>query len=482
MLSVGIDIGGSAVKAWLIDSNSGVLAEGVAPTPVIRRPNHVVEVDSNGLWLAVASALGSVLEASPRTQAPAALTVTSLRQGFVLLDENGEIGPAVLNSDRRGQNYLSVIRDRIGSDRLYETTGHWLAPELTLPKLLYTMDIEPDRWAKTRTVLFIHDWLIWRLTGKRACEVSFACAGQLADVATRDWAFEIMADLGIDSSRFPPMVESGATMGRVTRDAARLVPGLLAGTPVIAGGADTQMAVLGVDGACDGVITVVAGSSTPVQAATRSPLSDPHRRPWISTHLDPNLWAAETNVGYPGTMMDWFRGMVDLGKSQTREPIDPGASGVSAIVAHPHWTEEVWASKAPGAILGVRETTTPLEIASAFLEAHAFGIRSNVADLSAALSSNIERIILTGGGARTLSTILANVLNRPVSVIADLATPAAFGAARIVARALGDHEKVRVPEGYVITPTSDSTYDEAYERYLASYDMLHDFYSAEQLR
>lgn len=476
MLSAGVDVGGSAIKAWLFDSTSGVVVERTCATPVVRRPNFIVEVDPQGLWAAVASALSDVLVANPTSQSPVALTVTSLRQGFVLLDQSREIGQVVLNSDRRGQNYLSTIRDRIGPAQLYETTGHWLAPELTLPKILYTMDVEPGRWASTRTVLFLHDWLVWRLTGNRVCEASFACGGQLANVETRGWAYEIMAELGIDSSRFPPIVESGEIVGRVTREVAREVPGLQAGIPIIAGGADTQMAALGVGGAKDGVITVVSGSSTPVQAATRSPLRDPQRRPWVSTHLESNLWAAETNVGYPGTMMDWFKSVVHNQEISTNEVVSPGAGGLSAVIAHPHWTEEVWASKAPGAIFGLRETTTPSQIARAFLEAHAFGIRSNVADLSDALTSKVVRIILVGGGAQALSSIIADVLNQPITVFKDLSTPAAFGAAKIIARALGDDATFQISNALTISPTSEGSYDEAYERYLTRYDVVHGSY------
>lgn len=479
MLSIGVDIGGSAIKAWLVDSTSGVIVERTCVTPVVRTPDFIVEVDPQGLWAAVALAIKDVLFANPTSQSPVALTVTSLRQGFVLLDESREIGEVILNSDRRGQNYLSMIRDRIGTKDLYEITGHWLAPELTLPKILYTMDIEPSRWAATRTVLFLHDWLVWRLTGIRVCEASFACAGQLANVETRGWAYEIMGELGIDSSRFPPIVESGEIVGRVTRQAALEIPGLQEGIPVIAGGADTQMAALGVGGANDGVITVVAGSSTPVQAATRSPLRDSHRRPWVSTHLESDLWAAETNVGYPGTMMDWFKGVTNQQEPLTNEVVPPGAGGLSAVIAHPHWTEEIWASKAPGAIFGLRETTTFPQIVRAFLEAHAFGIRSNIADLSAALPSTVEQIILVGGGARALSSIIADVLNQSVTVFADLATPAALGAAKIIARVLGEDATSPVVNGLTIWPNSEGSYDEAYESYLARYDLVHESYNNE---
>jgi sugar (pentulose or hexulose) kinase len=63
---------------------------------------------------------------------------------------------------------------------------------------------------------------------------------------------------------------------------------------------------MGVGGLADGVLTVVAGSSTPVQAATDAPVQDPLGRPWVSTHAAKDLWAVEGNAGYPGSLSGWW--------------------------------------------------------------------------------------------------------------------------------------------------------------------------------
>jgi xylulokinase len=97
----------------------------------------------------------------------------------------------------------------------YPTTGHWPAPELTLPKLLAVRAEEPQRWAATRRVLFLHDWLVARMTGVHATEVSYACAGGMADVAARGWARELLQDSGIGRAMLAPTVEAGTIVGEL---------------------------------------------------------------------------------------------------------------------------------------------------------------------------------------------------------------------------------------------------------------------------
>jgi xylulokinase len=169
----------------------------------------------------------------------------------------------VLNSDRRGAAHADVLR---GS---YATTGHWPAAELTLPKLLAVRAEEPDRWARAARVLFLHDWLVARMTGVHATEVSYACAGGMADVTARDWARDLLqtADTAVDAR---PDRGAGHRVGELGSGW-----GPPATLPVVAGCGDTQLAAMGVGGLADAVVTVVAGSSTPVQAATAMPISDP---------------------------------------------------------------------------------------------------------------------------------------------------------------------------------------------------------------
>ncbi len=471
-LAAWLDLGGSAVKAWVAEVGGPVVAEAAEPLFTSRPRRHAAELDPGEWWAAARRSLRAAVErAGPAPGGFAGITASSLRQGFVLTDDTDELGPGVLNSDRRGASHLDRLRTDVGVETLYRTTGHWPAPELTLPKLLHLADAEPERWRATRRVLFVHDWVLWRLCGQVATEASYASAGQMADVSARDWARDLLDAVGLGTDRLAPLVEPGTVVGRLTDDGL----GLPVGLPVVAGGGDTQVAAMGAGGLAEGVITVVAGSSTPVQAATSAPPDDPLRHPWVSTHLAPDRWAVETNAGYPGTMLSWLSGAMGCDPARVwacAETSTPGAGGVTAVVAAPVWSEDAWATKAPNAVVGTTPATTAADVARAFVEAHAYAVRANVADLERALGARATRMVLTGGGAQpALARLLADVMGRDVEVPA-VAQPAALAGAVLVARASGMEATSAGGAGEVVGAGDPAPYDEPYRRYLGAHAAL----------
>jgi len=375
------------------------------------------------------------------------LVVSSLRQGFILLDGAGEpLGNGVLNSDGRGAAHLSVLEGRHG------LTGHWPAPQLTLPKLLTVREEEPDRWAATSRVLFLHDWLVHRMTGVAVTEASFACAGGMADVAARTWAGDLLEEAGVGTGRLAPLVEAGVQVGEL--GAGWTLPETL---PVVSGCGDTQLAALGVGGLGDGVVTVVAGSSTPVQAATSTPVRDPLGRPWVSTHAARDVWAAEGNAGYPGTFSGWWDALAPGD--------DDGPGGVVAVTAAPYWSTATWSRRPPATLVGLRPDTTAGDVRRALREAHAYAVRGNVEDLERALDRPASAVVVTGGGAAdgALPTLVAEVLGRPVHVGRS---GAAQAGEVLVRRALGAHGHVPGLPAEVLPAGDASLHEERYARWV----------------
>ncbi|MEO6205756.1 MAG: FGGY-family carbohydrate kinase [Mycobacteriales bacterium] len=431
MLVAGLDLGGSAVKAWVRELEGPLRASAVVPVPALR-DGHRVELDPD-TWLAAChQALSQVAH---DLSGWAGLTVCSLRQGFVLLDGADDVlGNGVLNSDRRGAPYAEVLAGR------HSLTGHWPAPELTLPKLLAVQAEEPDRWAATRRVLFLHDWLIACLTGVHVTEASYACAGGMADVAARDWARELLADCGIGTDLLAPIVEAGTIVGS-------LLPGwpLPPGTPVVAGCGDTQVAAMGAGGLHPGVVTVVAGSSTPVAVTLDRPVQDPLARAWVSTHAAPDRWVAEGNAGYPGSFAGWWSGLA--AGDDTDDP-----AGVVAVTAVEHWAQDTWQTKPPWSLLGLRPDTTAGQVQRALLEAHAFSVAGSVDDLGRL--ADVTDVVVTGGAADdgALPALLAQVLGRDIRW--DTEGGASLAGAALVGRALG-----KAPDPLPVPPIAFSAGD-----------------------
>ena len=82
------------------------------------------------------------------------------------------------------------------------------------------------------------------LTGQKAQEISDASGTNLLDITKRQWSQEILDKLSIDKSLLPPLVDSEAIAGTITKEIAELT-GLKEGTIVAGGAGDNAAAALG---------------------------------------------------------------------------------------------------------------------------------------------------------------------------------------------------------------------------------------------
>lgn len=473
-LVAGLDFGGGAVKACVADIASGaVLAVTQQATETQHPAPGRAEFDPGSWWRAAAAAMRAAVSGAGRPGSDyAAVTATSLRQGYVLLDADAELGPGVVNSDRRGAAHLEPIVKAIGRERLYEITGHWSAPQLTLPKLLEEQRTDAGRWDRVRTMLFVHDWALWRLCGERVSEPSMASAGQLLDVRRRRWAGELLSSLGLDPALLPTLVDAGTVVGHL-RDGNL---GLPLGLPVVVGGGDTQMAAAGAGGVAEGVVSVVAGTTTPLQVSTATVPQDPQRHPWVSAHLVPHRWAVETNAGYAGMNLDWLAGITGRTVAEVADEAadrEPGAAGISAVVAARIWSEEAWSRRAPNVVVGFEPHHHPGDLMRAFIEAHGYAIRGNLEDLERAIGSPARQVCLLGGAARSrvFTQLVADITGRSISQV-DSAYPAGRAFAWLAGLALDGGAEPPDFRGDTVEPAVARAYEEGYLRYAATGDVV----------
>jgi autoinducer-2 kinase len=487
-----IDVGTGSIHAGLYSlTQNASTAAAACPYGVEHPAPSRAEFDPQQML----NAVGECVQACIRKDncAPSSIlgiTITSMRQAFVLLDRDANpLGPGVLNYDRRGVSTISRIGARIPLEELYGLTGHWPAPELTLPKLLWFRDECPDLWSRTAHMLFAHDWIVFQLCGEIATEPSLICAGQMADVSKRTWAFGLLESLGLSRALFPTAVEAGTRLGALSADTARAW-GLSQGTPVHIGGGDTQFCSLGVGAMGAGCVAIVGGSTTPIQMTTDAPLRDPLRFPWISTHLAPNLWAAETNAGHTGMIYKWFRDTfcraeveaaramgLDLytrvNELATSSPI--GSNGLLTVAASPRWAQDTWGNKAPYAIHNFTVAHTLGDVARSILEGVCFGIRGNLEQLERASGMSFAARIFTGGCTRSTlwCQMLADVVGDSIRV-PQVEEPALAAGAYLVARGQAIMWELSQPAATIYQPNPErhSAYQAFYQRYLDTFEKM----------
>jgi autoinducer 2 (AI-2) kinase len=404
---------------------------------------HAVQFDANEYWAVLCRVIRRALHESPvAPEDIIAVSATCMREGFLLLDANGAALYAGPPHDERGWEYNGKLAEERGRE-IFELTGHWPAANFGIGRLVWFKEKAPRLFERSKYLLQINEWVLYRLSGERTGEPSNGCAMALFDIRTRDWAWQLIDSLGLPREIFPPVRTAGTKLGEVTRRAAEET-GLKAGTPVVVGGADGQCGLVGTGSTSPGQITAVAGTSTPILIVTSGPVFDPEMRTWTRCHTPPDTWCLEANSGVTGNAYRWARDtLCDLENAVEAQigvtayelmgrqaaAVPPGAYGVAVVI--PRVMDgrindnAIW----PGVVFGLDalrpERTGKAAIIRAFLESVCFALRANCELLEAVSGLEVQALRICGGQTRSpfWMQMEADILGKPVLVSdADEAT------------------------------------------------------------
>lgn len=374
-----------------------------------------------------------------------AVSTTSFRGGLVAFDRAGEALWACPNDDARAGAEARALVEEGAATVLQARGGDWVS--LTAPaRLRWLRDRAPDVWRDAARFGLVNDWLIQRLSGRLVTDPSVGSSSGLFDLRARTWSTESLALCDLGPAVLPEVADTGTIVGEVTR-AAATATGLPAGTPVILGGADTALGLVGLGVEDAGRCVALGGTFWQQSLTTAEPRLDPTGRLRTLCHALDDQWLVEGIGFYCGLALRWFRDAfcaaesaearrlgVDAYDVMEREAAaaPPGAHGVVAILSNAmdaqHWTH------APPAFIGFdlersAESAKPAFI-RAILEAAAFVVRTHVEQLEAIAGSRFPRLLLAGGAGRgrLWPQIIADVLRRDV-MIPDRAEATVRGAA-----------------------------------------------------
>ncbi|TMC92102.1 MAG: autoinducer-2 kinase, partial [Chloroflexi bacterium] len=295
--------------------------------------SQVFDTDHN--WKLICECIHVVLQ-SPGVDAGAirAVSTTSMREGMVLYDRSGHEIWACPNVDSRaGDEATELVREGL-AEKIYRQGGDWVA--ITSPaRLRWIQRHEPEVFRDAAHMNMLADWIAYRLSGEFFTDPSIGSSSGMFDLATRTWSPEIMDICGMNPDIFPRVLEPGTVAGQVTA-AAAADTGLKAGTPVVVGGADTQLGLVGIGVVDPGNFTVIGGTFWQQTIGLGEAKIDPEARLRTLCHALPGQWMMEGIGFYCGLSMRWYRdAFCDLEKLEAeRTGTDPyvlmekAASGV----------------------------------------------------------------------------------------------------------------------------------------------------------
>jgi autoinducer 2 (AI-2) kinase len=359
-----------------------------------------------------------------------AVTTTSVRGAFVLTGANDEVLFACGSSDARAAAEVATMLP--SEPTFHRATGQKLALA-AVPRLRWLARERPGLVQRATRLLTLDAWVAQQLAGTDvAASASAASTTGLLDLAARGW----LADddpwrQGVPRSWLPPVAEAASVAGTIGAAASGRT-GLSAGTPIIVGGGDAQMAGLGLGRVEEGDAAIILGSHWQQTLTLARPTVDAQGRFRTICHALPGTWQADAIVWGAGLFLEWarraFRGSSGEGEKVPTEAfadleaaaaaLPPGAGGVTAVAGLP-MTEARWQNASPSLIGFSLEDPTGSRAATvrAVIEAGAFAAAVNLATLVEGSGLPPSPSLRVGGGASRsdlVCRILADVTGRAV--------------------------------------------------------------------
>jgi FGGY-family pentulose kinase len=496
-LFLGIDVGTQSLRAALIDPIGHCRAFATSPLDTDHPHPGWAEQDARQWWQAACRAVPEALRRAGVSAADVAgigldctaCTVIPCRA------DGTPLRPALLWMDQRAFREAEEI-SATGDPSLRYVSGV-VSPEWMLPKALWLKRHDTPTYHQTERLVECTDWFMYQLTGAWTLSLNHVTVKWNYARPEGGWSRNLLQRVGLDDlpGKWPetvvPLGRGDAHLSAAAAEALGLRPGI----PVAQGGIDAYLGMLGMGAVGAGDLAMIMGSSTCHLAMASHGLFGSGMLGCYPDAVVEGLYTLEGGQTATGSILNWYRqhfagnevAEAERTGRNVYEILDARAAavppGCEGLVCLDYWQGNRCPLKDPrarGTLWGLTLSHGPGHVFRSIYEATAFGTRHILEDL-ASFGFTVERLFAGGGGAksRLWLQIHADVLGRPIHLPRE-SEACALGSALVAAvhcghyRDLSEAAKLMVQIADVIEPRTENrhAYDEAYGRYLATYQAL----------
>jgi len=504
---LGVDGGTESVRAACYDAVTGELrgTPCAAPYPTRHPRAGWAEQDPDDWWdgcgRAVRGAVQSLLETDIDDEEEEewdirGLCVDTTCCSVVALDANDEpLRPCLLWMDQRAAAQTGHVR-ATGDPALAVGGDGPVSAEWMTPKALWICQNEPEIWEQAVTICEYQDYINYQLTGRWTASSCNAATRwhwdgrECLQAATEANPYpgrplSLYRKLGMPelADKLPATcLPMGATVGGLTAAAAAHL-GLPAHLPVIQGGPDAFVGMIGLGCIRPGQLCLITGSSHLHCVVTANATTAPGTWGAYKGAPLPHINFAEGGQSSTGSILRWARNNLLGGTDddattnyqvldEEADQIAPGADGLVALETFQGSRTPVTDPRARGALLGLTLSHTRAHLWRALLEAVCFGTRACVEGLAAAGHPCGAELVVAGGVTRSdvWLQMHADVTGKTVVVCEHSRDAPALGCAILAAVGCGVHDSVEAAVRHVRTarrvepdPVAVAQYDAIYQ-------------------
>ena len=449
MILLGIDIGTSGCKVTAIDERGRILDEGFAEYEASHPHPGWAEQNPEDWCSAVRDILGTMRQRGVTDFADiAALALDGSTHNAVLLDGGmNVVRPTIMWTDQRAVAESAELNQKHG-DAVFRTAYQMAAPTWTLPQFLWLQRHEPDILPRTSHVMFVKDYVRWRLTGEWCTDTIEAQGTLFFDMAGKRWSQELCGLGKIPLHILPPLVAPTDVVGKVTT-AAAVEFGLPKGIPVVCGCSDSAVEDYAAGAIDPGSCILKLATAGNVNVMTDRAV--PHPKTLTYSHVVPGLWYTVVATNTAALAQRWFRDhfcaeeLAESARSGRKvyaimddeaAQSPPGANG---LFFHPYLQGErapYWDPQLRASFVGATMRHTRADFIRALLEGVVYSLRDCFRTIED-MGLPVTEFRLIGGGAKSAlwTQIVADLFGR--EIIVPQGCDASFGSALLAGVGIG---------------------------------------------
>lgn len=487
MLYIGVDLGTSAVKLLLMDSQGQIKKIASREYPLYFPNPGWSEQNPQDWWEMTLEGIEELLQEEDRMQV-AGISFGGQMHGLVILDEADQvIRPAILWNDGRTKEECDYLNNVIGKEKLSGYTANISFTGFTAPKILWVKNKEPENFARISKIMLPKDYIAYKLTGVHCTDVSDASGMLLFDVKNRRWSDEMCEICSVRKEWLATCYESYEAVGCVLPEiAARL--GIPESCVVAAGAGDNAAAAVGTGTVGDNRCNISLGTSGTIFISSGQFGVDKYNALHSFAHADGKFHLMGCMLSAASCNKWWMEEILNTKDfAGEQKEISDDKLGANHVFFLPYLMGERSPHNDPlarGTFIGMTMDTTRSEMIQAVLEGVAFALRDSL-EVARSLGVCPERTKICGGGAKSplWKKIMANVLNMKLDIIESEEGPA-LGAAMLAAVACKEYASVEeIADQLVkITETVEpddwlvSRYEKRYQQFKEIYPACKDLY------
>lgn len=260
---IGIDNGGTYIKAALFDGSGRQVLLEKEPSVVVAAKGARVELDQEQLWEANCRCVSRLIKNSRiNPSAVNCIGVAGQGKGLYTIDKEGKsIRKAITSADGRAWEYINKWHEDGTADKIFEYTYQDLFTSHPVSILAWLKDHERENYNQIKWIFSMKDFLVYRMTGMAVADYCNQSGGSFMNLNNGKYEPQILSILEIPEvlDKLPTLSHSDEICGTVTKAAAAKL-GCAEGTKVITGMFDVDASGLAMGIIDEKYIGIVTGT------------------------------------------------------------------------------------------------------------------------------------------------------------------------------------------------------------------------------